>query len=292
LGSTRLYVIVARKAPIAVVFRRGPTRQVELLSWNLETDEVTAGQWLKGRIYERRCDLSPSGKLLIYFAAKYETELRTWTAISRPPYLTALALWPKGDAWGGGGLFDTERRIRLNHRPDEMKLGNDFRLAPSMEVVPLGDQSGRHEDNPILHDRLVRDGWRWVDTGSVSTMHEQGASHFVTFDPPIRYERNLGRPGRSITLEMSVEAIHERGGAWYVLTYRLVRGATVDRDLGRADWADAAPNGDLLLAREGQLLRLSMASDVDVAGHTFEVVADLGDHRFERRTAPVEVTRW
>jgi hypothetical protein len=35
-----------------------------------------------------------------------------------------------------------------------------------------------------------------------------------------------------------------------------------------------------------------MASDVDVAGHAFEVVADLGDDRFERRTAPVEVTRW
>jgi hypothetical protein len=51
--ATRLYFIVARKAPVAVVFRRGPSRQVELLKWNLESDQIEAGQWLKGRIFER-----------------------------------------------------------------------------------------------------------------------------------------------------------------------------------------------------------------------------------------------
>lgn len=71
------------------------------------------GQWFKGRIYERRCDLSPSGEKLIYFAAKYRSPLYTWTAVSRPPFLTALLLWPKGDAWGGGGLFNNERTIGL-----------------------------------------------------------------------------------------------------------------------------------------------------------------------------------
>jgi hypothetical protein len=28
-----------------------------------------------------------------------------WTAVSYAPYLTALALWPMGDCWGGGGAF-------------------------------------------------------------------------------------------------------------------------------------------------------------------------------------------
>jgi hypothetical protein len=59
MPDTRIQFIVARRAPVAVVFRRGPTRQVEVLTWDLTTDELTAGQWLKGRIYERRCDLSP-----------------------------------------------------------------------------------------------------------------------------------------------------------------------------------------------------------------------------------------
>ena len=57
------------------------------------------GQWFKGRIYEKRCDLSPDGTKLIYFAQKINTRTLNdpkysyaWTAISRPPYLTALAL--------------------------------------------------------------------------------------------------------------------------------------------------------------------------------------------------------
>src|SRR5262249_39683455 len=58
------------------------------------------GQWFNGRIYERRCDLSPSGKRLIYFAASYKAPYAIWTAVSRLPFLTAVTLWPKGDGWG------------------------------------------------------------------------------------------------------------------------------------------------------------------------------------------------
>jgi len=292
LGSTRLYFIVAREAPIAAVLRRGPTRQVELLTWNLETNELTAGQWLKGRIYERRCDLSPSGEYLIYFAAKYETELRTWTAVSRPPYLTALALWPKGDAWGGGGLFDKERRIRLNHRPDEMKMKKGFRLRPSMEVVPFGERPGWGKDDPIHDTRLRRDGWRRIDNGAIPRDQGRGASRWIVYDPPIRYERDVGPKDRPIKLEISVEGLHERDGAKYVPTYRLIKGTTIIRDLGPADWADAAPNGDLLLAREGRLMRMAIAPGENLADAAFEVVADLGDRRFEARTAPIDAKRW
>jgi hypothetical protein len=35
--STRLYVLLARKAPLAVVFRRGLSKQVLLLMWNTDT---------------------------------------------------------------------------------------------------------------------------------------------------------------------------------------------------------------------------------------------------------------
>ena len=153
-----IYVLMARDAPRAVIFRRGPTRQVLLLSWNLETDAIELGQWLKGRIYERRCDLSPDGKLLIYFAAKYKLPLASWTAISKPPYFTALALWPKGDGWGGGGLFETRRRIALNHRPAEMYLADGFRMPKSYTVHPFGEHSGWGEDDPIWSTRLERDG--------------------------------------------------------------------------------------------------------------------------------------
>src|ERR1041384_8508875 len=69
--ATRLFAILARKSPYAVIFRRGPSRSVLLIRWNTETDTFEHGQWLRGRIYERRCDLSPDGGLLLYFAANW-----------------------------------------------------------------------------------------------------------------------------------------------------------------------------------------------------------------------------
>src|SRR5215469_4929229 len=61
----RLFMIVARRSPVAVIFRRGPSHWVQLIKWDTGNDTFQTGQWLHGRIYERRCDLSPDGSLLI-----------------------------------------------------------------------------------------------------------------------------------------------------------------------------------------------------------------------------------
>jgi len=82
----RIHVLLAREAPLGVVIRRGPSKQVCTVQWDRRDDEFQIGQWLRGRIYERRCDLSTDGKHLIYFAlnGKWSADYRgSWTAISR-----------------------------------------------------------------------------------------------------------------------------------------------------------------------------------------------------------------
>ena len=64
-NKARLYAIIAREARKAVVFRRGPSRNVLVLSWDLEPDTLQPGQWFKGQIYKRSCELRPDGRLLI-----------------------------------------------------------------------------------------------------------------------------------------------------------------------------------------------------------------------------------
>lgn len=96
----RVHPILARNARTAVIIRRGPSKAVCTMLWDRGRDEFKLGQWLRGRIYERRCDLSPDGKHFIYFAmnGKWDGPVKgSWTAISRAPYLKALALWPWGD---------------------------------------------------------------------------------------------------------------------------------------------------------------------------------------------------
>jgi hypothetical protein len=113
----RIHVLFASDAPMGIVIRRGPSKQVATVGWNRSTDQFTIGQWLKGRIYERRSDLSPDGKHFIYFAmnGKWKSETKgSWTAISRAPYFKAIGLWSKGDCWQGGGLFKGAKHYWVN----------------------------------------------------------------------------------------------------------------------------------------------------------------------------------
>lgn len=115
--SPRLYAIFARRKPRAVIFLRGPSDWYHIVLWNTAKDSFEHGAWFKGRIYEEKYDLSPDGELLIYFALKgkgWNTSYKgSWTAISRPPWLYALTLWPHGGTWGGGGCFFDDRVVIL-----------------------------------------------------------------------------------------------------------------------------------------------------------------------------------
>jgi hypothetical protein len=232
--STRLYVILARRAPMGIVFRRRPSKQVLLVSWNTEKHEFRMGQWLKGRIYERRCDLSPSGEKLVYFAANQRAPVFTWTAVGRPPFLTALAMWPNGSAWGGGGLFRNERTLSLNHGTGGLVLANGFRLPKAIQVQPLGGHGGRGEDYPVLALRLQRDGW---ELKHQADGWKNDRNSRIWYEPTQR--ETWVRPDGRWILEMSIVGMRETDGPWYVIEHRVLDSeGTVAASLGRSDWAD------------------------------------------------------
>ncbi len=156
----RLHVLLAREAPQAVVIRRGPSKTVCAIGWDRRTDKFTVGQWMRGRIYERRADLSPDGRHLIYFAmnGRWKTKVRgSWTAVSRAPCLKALALWAKGDCWHGGGLFTDDRRYWLNDGCGHAPLLASSRIERRTDWQPSVYYGG--ECLNVYYNRLQRDGW-------------------------------------------------------------------------------------------------------------------------------------
>jgi hypothetical protein len=157
LSSTRLYVLLDREAPVAIVFRRGPSKQVLLLKFYTGQDIFEEGQWLKGRIYERQCDLSPSGEKLIYFATNFKKPFYSWVAISRLPYLTALTLWPVGHTLTEGGLFNHEDEINFIDVGSRSGLADGYEL-PSWLKFQMPTQSLPLPDLAMGVPRLVRDG--------------------------------------------------------------------------------------------------------------------------------------
>jgi hypothetical protein len=300
--TARLYALIARARRVGVVFRRGPSKQVRLIRWSLSNDRFQPGQWLKAHVYVERCDLSPDGELLCYFAGNYRAPYATWTAISRPPYFTALALWAKGDAWGGGGLFDSRMRLRLNHRPepyhhrDEIALAEGFRLPKRFVVEPLGEHAGLGEDNSIRGMRLRRDGWLFVQGPQGKRWAFDAPVGLTTEAPEIVAKPMNTRAGLQYTLRVACHGAYERDGRASVETAELVGpGPTqsILRELGRVDWADLDHNGDVLWAWAGKLWRLPRPKRVaDFATAAPRLLADFNDMRFEAIAPPASTKRW
>jgi hypothetical protein len=290
-GSVRLYAILARKSPVAVVFRRGPSNSVLLIKWNTADDTFEFGQWLRGRIYERRCDLSPDGGLLLYFAANYREPLRSWSAISRPPFLKALALWPKGDGWGGGGHFQSHSRIALSHRAGEMALAPGFSVPRWLKVRPFGDRPGWGEDDPVWSERLLRDGWNLISIPT-ATKDDFGAKVWLEFSPPIVWRKSNPVCPKRYSLDMSIIGMKERSGPWYLTEHAVTRENGESDKLGRSEWADWSDTGDLLFSMGGCLYRVPCRKRILAPLEDAVKVADFTNLKFEPVKAPDVASRW
>jgi hypothetical protein len=162
--APRIHVLLASRAPVGLVIRRGPSRCVATILWDRRRDQFRLGQWLKGRIYERRSDLSPDGKYAIYFAmnGKWKSESQgSWTAISRAPYLKAIAFFPKGDCWHGGGLWTGKSTYWLNDGYGHTVARDTTAVRRDREHQLSVNYGG--ECLGVYYHRLLRDGWVLVD---------------------------------------------------------------------------------------------------------------------------------
>lgn len=165
--SCRLFVILARDAPRAVILRRGPSKWYHVIRWQTERDLFEHGAWFHGRIYEDRCDLSPDGNLFVYFCfggASGEGYTSSWTAVSRAPWLYALALWPWGTTYGGGGRFLENRQLLLrvhmdvethpNHPATGLEIFQGYpELQRPTEEIEGADWSGRDHKGRLIYCR-------------------------------------------------------------------------------------------------------------------------------------------
>ena len=286
LPETRcsLFVLLARQAPMGLIFRRGPSTWTELSVWNTRTDVVERGQWFRGRVYERRCDLSPSGQKLIYFAAKHHLRnvdpaySSTWTAISKTPYFTALVLWPNaGTTYHGGGLFDAEDAVCVNsvyHRGTNPERDLPAPVHPShkppktLRVFPMSFASG----DRIMARRLVRDGW------SLATDEGVEAGHLDFKGKLVREVKD-----RRLTLDLGYQTMR------YALFER-ASGTWQPRPFENVAWADFDQRGRLVFARAGRLFAVSTPQRHEASEE--DLLADLTEGKPRSIVAPPSAQTW
>lgn len=273
----RIYVLLAREAPVGVIIRRGPSRRVHLVLWQTDADTFEPGQWLSGRIYERRCDLSPSGKYFIYAVAKYDygKDLLTWTAISRPPYFTAIALWNR-TADIGGGFFESDEEVIIN----QCLFWEDGGGKRELPIIKVGMTTDRGwEQTELMLQRHVRNGWQIVeDKNQIDKILFKSHQYFndgeIFLYQHIRNYYHSGRSKEDYTLA-------DNEGKVLV-------------EMEKLDWADLDKNGDLLFSKEGKIFRLSHLDEAPYLPpiENAKELLDLSKYSFQKVPPPDWAREW
>ena len=240
--------------------------------WDLVNDEISLGQWLNGRIYERRSDISPDGKYWIYFAmnGKWDSEVKgSWTAIARVPWLKAIVLYPKGDCWNGGGLFTGKRSYWLNdgHGHEQAITSTEVDRVPDFKG--LGYYGG--ECPSVYYNRLQRDGWTLVRREQRNKL-----------DASAVFEKRLPK---NWTFQ---KICHEQIGApigkgCYWDEHALISDAGDQLEFPAWEWAEWL--GDhIAFAKDGCLFRTTIESKNEISAES--LIHDFNYYTFEPLEAP------
>jgi hypothetical protein len=209
--------------------------------WHTDTDTFEHGQWIRARVFERRCDLSADGLLFVAFLRTNAARPRadqladTWLAISRPPYFTALALWWVGGTYCSGGLFPDRRSLWLGWQdgPDQGDVPAWLERASS---IPHVDRTNNWTDRTVFHNRLLRDGWILVADATGESWE-----HRHPHQPVVLVFRELGWDPRAY-------------GGPHSVAYTLRNASGDPVSLRGVTWADWDRRGRLIMVQAGRLL--------------------------------------
>ena len=169
-----------------------------------------------------------------------------------------------------------------------MKLAKGFTLPKGMKVKPLGEHSGWGEDSPIADMRLMREGWRQVQSGN-SIQHALGSPVWTEFNPPEVWARPHPSAADKYELRAETHGLHERDGSWYITEHIVIdKESGEEIRLGRTDWADWCHSGDLVFAKEGKLFRLGFDSPSLLPLAEARLLIDFSERTFRPLEPPKE----
>ncbi len=242
----RIYCIPAGQAPVVAVLRRGPRSWSHVGRWDLAENSYTSGAWLKGRIFPRRCDLSPDGRLLCYFAFKPNASWKLGTAyvaISRLPWLVALHAFSTCGTWSRGFHFSDDRSSKCSGIEDP-PIPYSLRLTSAVQFAT--ERRRGWCEAPDCPPRA--DGDTWDQRRNVRLLKPQPHGERV-----LRVE-SLGWAGGEFGSGQAVDGLRVR--------YRLESDGD-HQVLDELQWADWDREGRLLVATRSGMLQIRNLSSND-----------------------------
>lgn len=235
--APRIYCIPATKAPVAAVFRRGPTTWSHVGRWDLAQRRYEPGAWLRGRIFPRRSDLSPDGRLLCYFAHRPTAGWEqgdAYVALSKLPWLTALHAFGTCGTWTRGFFFTEDGG---SGALEGAKLPIPYGLR-SIPVVQFANERRRGwEEAPDSPLRDPSDAWDQRRNARMQK-RQPGGNRLL-------HVESLAWAGGEFGVDQAVDGLR--------VQYSMESGGDLE-SLDDLQWADWDRDGRLLVAtRDGRL---------------------------------------
>jgi hypothetical protein len=217
-------------------------------------------------LYPQRCDLSADGRYLCYFVFKGDSTWElgaTYIAVSRLPWLTALAAWRTPGTWTGGAHFVADAgRCDLGPPDAGDTSGLRGRYGLAMTEAASYPVERRHgwRERPDTPARAVTDVWDEKRSNEVRMTRPQ---------PEPAGRRAPRRDGTRPWLVVSGGyAAHRSMPEHYdAPRYELVDGpaGSVLEHLDEVQWADWAGGGELLTATTDGRLQIRDRTTLQVA---------------------------
>lgn len=156
----RLKLFFAKKAPVCVIIRRGPSRYSQMVIWNTETDEITEGQWVRGKVDFLTLNSTGTHAALGIMGGRARTPYEDQYAIfCRPPYFTALEVYVRGLCYTWTAFLPNDQVVRSGGFDAGRTKGYATSKCPFTEPV-ITDYSEVSRDH-----RWVIDGANQVGIG-------------------------------------------------------------------------------------------------------------------------------
>ncbi len=256
-SSPRLYCLMAREAPVALVFRRGPGAWSHLLRWHYDEGVLEPGVWLRKRLFPEKCDLSDDGELMLYnLSGAWKGEYTVYGGISRAPWLHPLVDWDLRSTYSCGRAF-------VKGEPDSHSWGEPESIELGGRDVIVQTNGGGSSVNEL------RRGWELRDQPKTE---ERVRVYAAVLRKP--------SPAGGFTLQQRV-------------SYRYAREIQIQRGSGEfvaiedAAWADWDRRGRLLIASRSGELRIE---EVDAGGA--RLVVQRHDLSTLKPTVPAPAPEW
>jgi hypothetical protein len=277
--APRVFCIPALRAPVLAVIRRGPSDWSHVGKWDVARGLFEPGSWIRGNLYPQRCDLSPDGRWLCYFTLKATARWRagmTYVAISRLPWLAALAAWRTCGTWTRGAHFVESRRVWALTPPDEG------------DVTACRRKFGMAITHPAAFAVERRRGWSETDDSpprDPADVWDERRADAVTMEKA----RPRPRGPTRLRVRGAFAAFRSSPGRRHTaVQYEIVEEGQV-LALRDAQWADWDADGRLLVATvDGRLQVRDGESDWQAACWT----EDLGRFAPAPAPPPEEAHRW